>query len=105
MGFPPFQQIFLLGFRSFKEESALEQANLVYEALREKAPRSVEISEPQPDIIAKLRDKYRFTLMIKGKKVQVLLELVEEALGAVGRKSNVITTINPDYSPMIFLKA
>ncbi|MBF0522052.1 MAG: primosomal protein N' [Candidatus Omnitrophica bacterium] len=96
LGFPPAKHLILLVVRGRNEEFVLEQVKLLCEAIKAKAPQSVEISDPHPDVVPKLRDKYRFTIMLKAKSAKDNLKLVKSVLGDFKKKRDLVITINVD---------
>lgn len=103
LGFPPYVSMISLGVRSLKEQEAFEVANDIFTALTAQKVKGMELMDPHPDIIPKLRDKYRFTVIVKGKKIKPMLLSIKKVLREVAKKKNVIVTMNPDYSPEVFL--
>ncbi len=53
-----------------------------------------EISVPQPDLRPKLRDKYRFTIMLKGKSVKSMLQVIDPVLAEFSQRKGVILTVD-----------
>ncbi len=96
LGFPPFKHLVAITLRGIKEETVLEQADSFYTHLGKIAAKDIDMLEPQPDMLPKLRDKYRFTIMLKGKSVPHLLKFIKEGLKDFKRKSGVIVTVNVD---------
>ena len=96
LGFPPFQHLVAVNLRSVKEETVLQQAYSFYTELGKILPRGIDLLEPQPDMVPKLRDKYRFTIMLKGKSVQQILAFIKNGLKQFKRKSTVTLTVNVD---------
>ncbi len=96
LGFPPFAHLVALNLRSMKEETVLQQAYDFYTELGKILPREIDMLEPQPDVVPKLRDKYRFTIMLKGKSVKQILAFIKNGLKQFKRKSTVTLTINVD---------
>ena len=94
---PPFSHFLAIGLRGIKEENVLKQANELYEALTAQHLKNVEVSEPQPDIVAKLRDKFRFTIMLKADAQADILSLAKAVLSDFKRKNDVVITahVNP----------
>lgn len=95
LGLPPYQHLVALGLRSVKEESVFDQSKALFDKLDESKPKGIEISDPHPDVNPKLRDKYRFTIILKGKSVKNILAHVKSVLKKF-RKRNVIITVNVD---------
>jgi primosomal protein N' (replication factor Y) len=96
LGFPPFAHLIEVGLRGPEETAVFEQAKKLYEKLLPYKKDSCEVLEPQPDLQPKLRDKYRFTIMVKTKKTTQLLKSIKSALKGFSRKKNVVITINLD---------
>ena len=96
-GFPPFKHLVAVMVRGPKEEVALEQADLFYKELcNNNKIKGMEVSEPQPDITPKMRGKYRFMIICKGKSPVKIVFLVRKILINFKKKSGVIITINVD---------
>ncbi len=90
---PPFTHFVAIGLRGVKEEDVLKQANDLYEALAQQQLKSVEVSEPQPSAVAKLRDKFRFTIMLKAASQADILSLAKAVLSDFKRKKDVVITV------------
>ena len=95
LGFPPFRHLVAIGIRSVKEPAAFEVANGFFAALEQEQSKSIEIMEPHPDVIPKMRDKYRFTILLKGKSVEAMVGLIKKVLKTF-KKKNVIISIDVD---------
>lgn len=95
-GFPPFKHLVAIMLRGPKEDVVLEKAKDLFNRLEKNIPKGIEILDFQPDMVPKLRDKYRFTIMLKGKPVKRMLSFVKSAVKASRKKKNVIVTINVD---------
>ena len=94
--FPPFKHLVAVNLRGVKEKTVLEQAYFLYTELGKILPREIDMLEPQPDMVPKLRDKYRFTIMLKGKSVKKILTFIKNGLKQFKRKSGVTLTVNVD---------
>jgi len=98
LGLPPFRHLLAIGVRAFQEEAALQQAYSLYSRLKEfEGKEAIDIVEPHPDLTPKLRDQYRFTMILKGKSVRGMLDLVQAALKGLKRKKGVVIALNVDY--------
>lgn len=95
MDFPPYWHLVSIGLRGAAEKLAFEAANSFYAALKETHHKSIEVIEPHPDVIPKMRDKYRFTILLKGKKVPSMLAAVKKVFKTF-KKKNVIISIDVD---------
>ena len=84
-----------VGLRGKHEDIVFEQSKALFECLEAKQSRKIEISDPHPDANPKLRDKYRFTILLKGKSVKGILALVKSVLEDF-RSRSVTITVNVD---------
>ena len=97
IGFPPFCHLVALALRGPKEDVVFKGANDLYDHLtKNNRTKDIEILEPQADVIAKLRDKYRFTILIKGKSLQKAMPFIQSSLKSFGKKSGMIISVNVD---------
>ena len=96
LGFPPYRHLVSIGLRGVNEDFVFEQAKELSARLEKDRDAKVEISDPHPDVNPKLRDKYRFTILLKGHSVKSILAFIRKALKDFSRKRNTILTINVD---------
>jgi primosomal protein N' (replication factor Y) len=95
LALPPYRHLVALGLRGENEEVVFELSNNLYRCLQERKTEHVEVLDPHPDINPKLRDQYRFTILLKGRSVKSILSQVKSSLKDFKRK-NVIITVNVD---------
>jgi len=94
---PPFNHLISIIVRAANEQAAFDQANMLYRQFDDKNKRkSIMVSEPQPDAIPKLRGKYRFMILVKGKSAEKILTFVRAALKGIKRKSGALISVNVD---------
>jgi len=93
---PPYYHLLSVGLRGAKEEIVDEQSVQLFEKLTTEEMKDIDITEPQPDVIPKLRSKYRYTIILKGKSLENILTLTKKVLKTFRRKSDVIITLNID---------
>ncbi len=97
MGFPPYRHLVSIGLRGVNEDFVFEQAKELFARLeKEGHGGKVEISDPHPDVNPKLRDKYRFTILLKGRSVKGILAFVKKTWKDFSKKRNTVVTINVD---------
>ena len=96
LGLPPYRHLAAIGLRGRKEEIVFEQSKNIYEKFKVNQPKSLEISDPHPDILPKLRDKYRYTIILKSSSVKDTLKWVKKILKDFRKKQDVVMTINVD---------
>ena len=94
--FPPFSYLVHIGLRSRNETAVLAQANELFERLQQRRSEDIEVLDPQPETLSKLRDQFRFTIMMKGESLERILSLTKSALKNFKRKSHTIVTVNVD---------
>lgn len=92
---PPYRHLVALGMRGKHEDSVFELSKILFDQLADKNPKNIDISDPHPDVSPKLRDKYRFTILLKGRSVKSILTLIKSVLKGFRKKSTIIT-INVD---------
>ena len=92
---PPFCHLAEIRLRGFKEAVVFEKASALYQKLCEVEDANIiEIGEPQADIVAKLRDKYRFTIIVKGKDAAKLMTFLQNAVRQTPKKRDVTVSVD-----------
>ena len=95
LNLPPYSHLVALGLRGKKEEVVFEQCHDLFARLKERGLKGIDISDPHPDINPKLRDKYRYTILLKGRSVKSILTLIKSVLKGF-KKRNIIIAVNVD---------
>ncbi|MCK5014382.1 MAG: primosomal protein N' [Candidatus Omnitrophica bacterium] len=95
LNLPPYRNLVALGLRGKKENIVFEQCSDLFERLKKKNPKGIDISDPHPDAKPKLRDQYRYTILLKGRSVKSILALIKSALKEF-KKRNIVITVNVD---------
>ncbi len=57
---------------------------------------ALEVSAPHPEILLKLRDKYRFSVSIKAEVPKEALRVIKQTMKNLKKKKDVIVSINVD---------
>ena len=96
LGLPPYRHLAAIGLRGVNEDFVFEQAKELSARLEKGRDAKVEASDPHPDVNPKLRDKYRFTILLKGRSVKSILAFIKKVLKDFTKKKNTIVTINVD---------
>ncbi len=96
LSLPPFRHLAAVGLRGRDENAVFEQARVLYEHIKKHDAQNIEVLNPQPDFIPKLRDQYRFSIMLKGKSVPRLLAAVSSVSRDFKKKKGIIVTVNVD---------
>ncbi|MDP8211904.1 MAG: primosomal protein N' [Candidatus Zapsychrus exili] len=92
----PYRYLLSIVLRGVDDKFVFEQSNILYDKLNALKKETQEISDIHPDIMPKLRDKYRYTIMLKSKGREDGLKLVKTALKDFKRKKDLIVTVNVD---------
>ena len=97
LGFPPFQGLATVRFRGKNSETVLTQAQETRRTLlKELMAEEVTVSDVYPASPFKLRDKYRYNILVKGRKGEDMGMLVKEALDGIRRKRGVTIVLEVD---------
>lgn len=96
LGFPPYKHLVAVGLRGVDEDLVFSRAKELFAQMEKSARDGIEISDPNPDVNPKLRDKYRFTILLKGQSVESILNFIEKILKDFKKKKDTIVTINVD---------
>jgi primosomal protein N' (replication factor Y) len=96
---PPFRHLVSMILRGKEESVVLEQSKELYKLLeeeKENKKNKIEILDIHPDIMSKLRDKYRFVITLKGTSVKNMLKFVKSVLKKYKKRKGVIVTLSVD---------
>jgi primosomal protein N' (replication factor Y) (superfamily II helicase) len=96
LGFPPFLSWVEIHLRGAQEDKVFTFSRAFVESLEKTKPSEIEIVGLYPDMIAKLRDKYRYTILLKGKSVKVILKYIRPFINDFRGKKGIIVTLNVD---------
>lgn len=96
LGFPPFCHFVSVGLRGRSEDRVKAIAILFAESLMKYKPKAVFIFESQPDIPAKLRGNYRWHILLKGKNIKAINQLIRKGIKKIKKKSGIIISVNVD---------
>ncbi len=96
LGFPPFAHWAAVTARAKMERSAESFAQDVYNQLSRAEHEGITITAPEPDVPAKVRDQYRFRVLLQGNNVEELAAAVKAGLTQVKRRSGALVTLNID---------
>ncbi len=95
-GYPPYQHFVAVGLRGAEETVVFDEVHRLFGKMEESRPEAIEVSDPHPDVNPKLRDKFRYTIMVKGKSVDNILIFIKGELKKFRKKKGVIVTVNVD---------
>ena len=98
LGYPPFQHLVHVRLDGADEDKVAAGARDLARALRrEKPPAPLEILGPAPSPIAKLRNRYRWQILLKGRSRPALLALARRAVALVpkGRATRLHVDVDP----------
>jgi primosomal protein N' (replication factor Y) (superfamily II helicase) len=107
LNYPPFSRLVCLRLEGPKFEEVERKARILGTTLRDKTIKNtrlregIEILGPAPAPIEKLRNRYRWQLLLKGKQSSSLLELAKQAREALPRSRDVRLHIDVDPYNML----
>lgn len=107
LNYPPFSRLVSLRLESPRLDEVEKKAQMLGQTLREGIMKSarlrgtIEILGPAPAPIEKLRNRYRWQLLLKGKQSAPLLELAKRARQALPRSHSVRLHIDVDPYNML----
>jgi primosomal protein N' (replication factor Y) len=107
LNYPPFSRLVCLRLEGPKLEEVETKARMLGATLREKTVHNarfrdkIEILGPAPAPIEKLRNRYRWQLLLKGKQSSSLLELAKQAQEAIPRSRSLRLHVDVDPYNML----
>jgi primosomal protein N' (replication factor Y) len=102
LGYPPFMKLGLLVYRAKDEKKAHMAADKAAEILRREARNhGVEVVGPAPAGIFKLRGHYRFQVMLKALKPQVIRQLLQALDARYQTPTGVFRVVDLDPQSML----
>ncbi|MBF0483082.1 MAG: primosomal protein N' [Candidatus Omnitrophica bacterium] len=94
MNFPPYKHFISIGLRGLDEDAILKQSVELYNAFQKIwEGQAIEIFEPQPEMIAKLRDQYRYTIMLRTEDPAPILKDIKSVLKAGKHRRGIVVTL------------
>ncbi len=98
LGFPPYGRMANITVTSRDGSQAKEHANTVALALTERAPAGVRVLGPSPAPLARIKDRYRWHVVVKAPSGEPLAPLVRAALMSTPTARDV--SVAPDIDPL-----
>jgi primosomal protein N' (replication factor Y) len=92
---PPFVGIIRIMFRSRKEERAIKAAKKLTDVIKEKMEK-VKILGPAPAIVSRIRNQYRWNLVLKVKDMEESTLRLKEILSTVRKPAGVSIAVDVD---------
>ena len=99
LGYPPFSRLVLLMFRGVKEEAVAEAAGSVAEIMKKALKGCGEVLGPVPSPLTRVRGKYRWQVILKGKEGTAFRRQVQAGIVRYeqsGRKHGVELLVDVD---------
>ena len=96
LGYPPFTTMANVVISSLDEKEAARHAEVIGDALKVELPPSMRILGPVPCALAKLKNRYRNHILIKGARADVLGPLIMEVLKSVPTTPTTRVTVDID---------
>ncbi len=95
--YPPFCDIIKLEVSDFKEEIAQGVVNAIYENLLKINENIMQIYPPMPSPISKIKDRYRWRIIIKGTIGSSIINKINLSINSIKTTNN--TRISVDINP------
>lgn len=104
MKYPPFCDIIMLGVTGIDEVEVQKISNLLYDFLKQKIIKEnakILLYKPVPSPIEKIKNKFRWRIIIKCKFGDDIIELINSTMNEFGKmkkkdSSKVIIDLNPN---------
>ena len=96
LGFSPFAHWAVVTARGRQEKSVLKFSGDVYNVLSGLAVPGVNVLPVEPGMPAKMRDQYRFRVLLQGPRPQDLVAVIRQGLAMIKRSGRLIVTIEID---------
>lgn len=99
--YPPFCDIIVVGISGEKEDEVKKQAEFLHKELYTKIKQyniNLSLYSPRPAPIDKIKNKYRWRIILKGNFDEPVNEMIQEVLKEVytkGNKARIIVDVNP----------
>lgn len=100
--YPPFCDIIMLGFSSENENDIKRVSNEVHKYLKEKIQNEnipIMLYKPVPAPIDKIKNKYRWRIIIKCKFGDNIIEIINNCINEVFGKKNSSVSMIVDVNP------
>lgn len=103
LNYPPFCDIIVFGISGVEEGQVQQVANKLYQQLQqslEKTQIAAKLLKPLPAPINKIKNRYRWRMIIKGKADSNIIQLIHACLNtcyqdSTAKKTRIIVDINP----------
>lgn len=99
--YPPFSRLCLFQVDSLKEQEGRAFAKEIAKKAKELAIQGIEVLGPSPAPLTKIKNRYRFQILIKGKSHQILDDFLKKLLLKVKKKS--FAQVKVDRDPLSML--
>jgi len=105
--YPPFTEIILLNCSSIFQQKGREFAekvkNRLKKGLSDSSGGKIEILGPMPAPIFKIKDRFRFQLILKGAHLQRYAELIREVVWSISLEAGEDVRVTVDFNPMMMI--
>ncbi len=103
LGYPPFGRIALLRFEADDENRTHEAARQCAEHIRARAPHDVAVLGPAPAPLARLRGRYRWHILVRGRNGAALRQLAQMARSSATQDRGSDLRVTVDIDPQSLL--
>ena len=96
LGYPPYNHLIAYSSRANDEEKLSSYMQEVYDMLYHNMPDDFEMIEPFPDNSSRLKEDFKYTLILKSKEVKSAVDFLKINIKSIKKPSRVIATIDVD---------
>lgn len=98
--YPPFCDIILIGMTSSKEEEIIKVSDKLYHIIKKNSQNySLLLTKPQPSPIDKIKNQYRWRMILKCKFNSSIVNLINSSLEELYKQKYKQTRITIDVNP------
>jgi primosomal protein N' (replication factor Y) len=94
LNLPPYRSLVEIRLRGAAEDKVLGESQRLLKSLEEDKRDDIELSHVHSDTVAKLRDKFRFTIALRGTSTEMMVDFIKSHFKKFKLKSGIILMIN-----------
>jgi len=91
---PPYNVMVAINIRGTDEEKIAGLSQELHDYLEQNIKKGVEVLDSKADEVSKLRDQYRYNVVLRSKNQETLLSFIKSSLKKFKKKSRAIITLD-----------
>ena len=99
LNYPPFSDIMMFGISGASEEEVIKASNKIYKILGKNIPAGVNMFNPVPAPVSRIKNKYRWRIIAKGSLNNTTVDWINNALEEYYKLKNKNVTVIVDTNP------